>query len=106
MLNVVVERVQRKREARVPIRRMQFKITSVNPVLHVEVRYTELMSREEATKHGYHMRHKVRNEVTRAICDGRRYTENEPFRILSVDTFAMCSVSMKSNSGNEEIAEV
>ena len=46
MLNVVVERVQRKREARVPIRRMQFKITSVNPVLHVEVRYTELMSRE------------------------------------------------------------
>lgn len=48
MLNVVVERVQRKREARVPIRRMQFKITSVNPVLHVEVRYTEFMSREEA----------------------------------------------------------
>lgn len=106
MLNVVVEKVQRKREAEVPIRSMQFKIMGVNPVLHVEVRYTELMSCEEATKHGYHIRHKVRHEVTRAICDGRCYTENEPFRILSVDTFAMCSVSMESNSGNGEVAEV
>ena len=73
-------------------------------VFKYEVRH-ESKTYHVFSMHGYHMRHKVRNEVTRAICDGRRYTENEPFRILSVDTFAMCSVSMKSNSGNGEVAE-